>query len=256
MWRTLLILISIAITLGRAKDAEAQEGKTQDLGSLELNLDSLGPRKSCVYTYSALDRNGNNQIGAGTFTLNTQVRNDTVVLDDAIDATYGDISLTWKSQQTCRRDPFLSPLRIESRGSGDDEARTFILTADNDGAKVDESGRERSFDLPPDTVTFLAFFRIVTLLPREKGTRITFGHWLESSELNLKKEFLAESLGPEALRVEDAEVRCTKFRLDGKGIRTAYYWVDDDDMLQQVLIDGRKRLLLKEKNNNRPANGK
>ena len=146
----------------------------------------------------------------------------------------------------CKKDNFLSPVRIESKEKGDDEFGTFVVTIDGEKATVRSEGREREMELPTNVVTWSAFFRLVTLLPREKGSRVSFDHWLESEELNLKKEFVVECLGWDTVQSGQEEVTCTKFRLTGGGNHPAYCWVDDDGVLRQVLIDERKLMRLQD----------
>jgi hypothetical protein len=89
----------------------------------------------------------------------------------------------------------LTPLRIESEGVRDDDDGTFVATIEDGKATVKIDGRERIIDIPADTVSFSALVRLLPLLPRDKGSRISFPYWLESSELNLKKDFEIECLG-------------------------------------------------------------
>jgi hypothetical protein len=81
---------------------------------------------------------------------------------------------------------------------------------------------------------------------------VSFDHWLESEELNLKKSFVVECIGVEAVPWKDENVPCTKFRLTGGGNHPAYYCVGDDDVLRQVLIDDRALIRLTDN----PDNGK
>jgi hypothetical protein len=86
---------------------------------------------------------------------------------------------------------------------------------------------------------------IVTLLPRQEGSRISYPYSLESDELHLKKEFMVECMGRDIVQSGAEGVTCTKFRLTGGGIGPAYYWVDDDGVLRQVLVDDRKMIRLR-----------
>ena len=101
-----------------------------------------------------------------------------------------------------------------------------------------------------NVVTFSAFSRLVTLLPRKQGSRISYPYWLESEELQLKKDFLVECLGRDTVRSGEEGITCTKFRLTGGGIRPAYYWVSGDGVLRQVLMDDRKLMRLRDTRTN------
>ena len=217
-------------------------GDEMDLGTLKLDLSPLKSWGTKKYSYTAQSPGSREQIGLGTMTYETTVKKDTVILHDSMDLTWRGQKLKLTITHTCNRNSFLSPNRIESSGEGDDELKTFVAITKNGKAAVKLGDRQTEMDLPDDTVTTAAMMRIVTLVPRKQGTQIRFKNWLESSELNLKKDFTLESLGAEAIERGDGKVSCTKFQLTGGGNHPAFYWVDSDGILQRALIDHRKVL--------------
>lgn len=225
----------------------AQDAIPKSLGSMQLDLDTLRKWETRIYTYRAKSPGQNVQKHFGTFTLSTDVKSGQIVLVDQLELTYRGEKLSLNLKHECKQDSYLSPVLIESEGSGSDELGTFTLTVDGTDATVRRKGQMQVIELPKGTVTSWAFMRLVTLLPRQKGSVVVFDHWMESEELNQKRKFQVESLGVDSIHLGDVDVSCTKFRLDGGGNHPAYYWVDESDVLQQVLADGRKLIQLMER---------
>jgi hypothetical protein len=222
------------------------------LASLDLDLTRLKTWGTRTYTYEVSLPGSNEKSIIGRIVLNTELAADCIVLHDSMVIRFGGKKLSLDLEHRCRKDSFLSPLRIESKGEGDDELGTFVATINNEKAIVRSEDGERGMAIPHGVVTASALFRLVTLLARTRGDRVSFDHWLESEELNLKKNFVVECTGVETIPWKDEDVTCTKFRLTGGGNHPAYYWVDDDDVLRQVLIDGRGLMRLTDD----PDNGK
>jgi len=224
--------------------AHAQDAKP--LGTLDLDLNRLKTWGKRGYSFEATGPGSRAKTGEGRVVLKTEVGPDSITLDDTFALIYRGKELSLHLTHQCRKDGSLSPVRIESKGEGDDEFGTFVVTIDGEKATVRSEDREREMELPRNVVTWSAFFRLVTLLPREKSSRVSFNHWLESDELNLKKDFLVECMGRDTVQSGEEGITCTKFRLTGGGNSPAYYWVDDDDVLRQVLIDERKLIRLRD----------
>lgn len=150
-------------------------------------------------------------------------------------------------QTFCRNDSHFTPVRIISKGEGDDELGTFDAKIDwgeTTGAlRTTVNGREVHKELPAKTVTSFAIFRIVPRLPFKKGVVFEF-HSLEASELNLKRNHRITYLGKEDVHVWGMARSLHKFEQTGDGISPAQYWVDDKRELIRVLIDGRKETVL------------
>ena len=143
--------------------------------------------------------------------------------------------------QTCRRDQYLSPTLIECKGEGDDEFQTFKATFKDGKARI-EGERAEVMEIPEGTVTFFAFLRIVTQLPRQEGATYLFASSLEASEMNLKAGYRVQVIGKETITSEGRSVTCWKISQKGGGNREQFYWVTDEGVLQRVLIDGRKQM--------------
>ena len=97
-------------------------------------------------------------------------------------------------------------------------------------------------EIPEGTVTFFAFFRIVTQLPLREGATYVYNHSLEASEMNLKAGYRVQVIGKETITSEGRSVTCWKISQKGGGNREQFYWVTDEGVLQRVLIDGRKQM--------------
>ncbi|MFW6114344.1 MAG: hypothetical protein ACOC7K_01235 [bacterium] len=232
------------VLLATGLPARAEHAKP--LGTLELDLGQLRDWGTRTYAYEASRPGTSEKTIKGQVVLNTEVADDAILLTDHMEIDFRGEKLTLDLTHQSKKDNFLSPVRIDSKGAGDDEFGTFVVTIEGDEATVRSDGRERKMELPKNVVTFMAFFRLVTLLPRQEGSRISFPHWLESEELNLKKDFTVECMGPETVQTGQEGVTCTKFRLTGGGNHPAFYWVDDHGVLRQVLIDERKLIRLRE----------
>jgi hypothetical protein len=221
----------------------SQEAKP--LASLDLDLNRLKTWGTRTYSYEATRPGNKEKVGGGRVVLKTEVGADSIILGDTFILIYGGKELSLHLTHQCRKDSFLSPVRIESKGEGDDELKTFVATIDGGKATIRSGNGVREIELPEGTVSSWAFFRLVTLLPRQKGSRISYPYSLESEELNLKKNFLVECLGWDTVQSGQEGITCTKFQLTDGGVPN-YYWVDDDGLLRQVLIDELKLIRLQD----------
>lgn len=224
--------------------AFAQE--TRHLSSLELDLNRLAQWGTREYACEASRPGSSEKEVAGRVILKTEVTEDGVILDDRMRSAFKGKELLLNLTHQCQKDNFLTPKRIEFNGTGDDRLGTVVATVNGGKATIRSAGKEREKELPPGVVSMSAFYRIVTLLPRQAGIRISFPYWLESKEFNLKKDFVVECMGKESLQCGQKSRSCTKFCLTGVGIRPSIYWVSDDDALRQILIDERKLMRLQD----------
>ena len=155
--------------------------------------------------------------------------------------------MTLHMQTFCRNDSHYTPVRIISKGEGDDELGTFDAKIDwgeNEGTlRTRLRGRWTERKLPPKVVTNFALFEVVRRLPFKKGVVFEF-HSLEASELNLKRNHRITYLGKEDVHVWGMVRTLHKFEQAGDGISPAQYWVDDKHELVRFLIDGRKETVL------------
>jgi hypothetical protein len=230
---TLLTVLAAGIANGQDQTA---------LGDLMLDLDRLKMQGEKRYTYQETSPGGMKEDVKGNVSFVTEVKDDVVILRDKMELTYRGKKLSFLLVHYCRKNNYLSPTKIESTGEGDDEFGTFVATVEGGKATVTIDGKERVIDLPPDTVSFSALVRLLPLLSREKGTRFSYPHWLESSELGLKKDFMIECLGEEEIARGDQKVLCTKYRLTSNQVMPMDAWIDSDDILQRILMDERKMI--------------
>ena len=235
MSRTMLAMLFIFL----AADIANSQDQTA-IGDLLLDLDRLKMQGEQRYTFHVTPPGETKEAGKGSVSYATEVKDDTVILRDKMEMTYRGKKLSLFLVHYCRKNNYLSPTKIESTGEGDDELGTFIANVEGGKATVTIDGKESVIDLPPDTVSFSALVRLLPLLPRAKETRISFQHWLESSELHLKKQFLIECLGEEEITRGDRKLLCTKYRLTSNQTMPMDAWIDSDNILQRLLIDERK----------------
>jgi len=97
-----------------------------------------------------------------------------ILLTHRLVITHRGRRLTLAMQTWCKSDPCLTPVRIVSKGEGDDELATFDATitwADGGGTlRTEVNGRKREIALPLRTITDLALFDVVQTLPFKKDT--------------------------------------------------------------------------------------
>jgi len=237
LYRAVLAMLLIALVNSIAPGQD----RTRSLGDVVLDLNRLKTLGEQRYNFQASKPSGNTIAITGTFTFATEVQRDKVVLRDKIELTHQEMKLSLTLVHHCKKNNYLTPERIESKGAGG-EFSTFVATIVNGKAAVKINGRENTIEVPPDTVSYSALVRLLPLLPREKGLRISFPHWLESSELHLKKDFVIECLGEEQITRGTQKWRCTKYRLTSSQIMPMDAWIDSDNILQRLLIDERKVL--------------
>jgi len=156
--------------------------------------------------------------------------------------------MSLKMETFCKDDAFLTPVRIVSKGEGDDELLSFDAAIDwgaGDGGLLSTEARGRKVELrlPEGTVTDFALFEVVRGLAFDKAAALEF-HSLEASELNLKREHKIAYLGEQEVALGEGKKRLHAFEHTGRGIRPAHFWLDASRRLVRVVIDGRKEFLL------------
>lgn len=224
------------------------------LESLTLDFAQLGKLEranTLVYDFVVLEKAGKAANPIGTLHTYTRVEGDRVLLIDVWTLSNKEKERKLTVTQVCNQDNMLSLVSIGVNGDGDEEVVDLDLSirvADpatvKQGVIWPDDG-EKTLALPPQTLTDGALLRIVSLLPREKGLRVSFPFWLESAELNLKKDHLIECRGPDPITIGGRTVKCTKYAHSGGGITGSTLWVDEEGLLQRILVDGRKELTLR-----------
>jgi len=181
------------------------------------------------------------KIEMGSVTLRNKLTRDRVILTDEYLLRFEGKPISLNMTQVCRMDQYLSPVKIECKGKGDEEFPTFKATIKDGQAKI-EGPRDGMMEIPKGTVTSAAFMRIVTQLPRVKGATYRYGFALEASEMNLKKDYIAKVIGKETIICDGVPVKCWKISQNGGGIREQLFWVTEEGILQRILMDGRKQI--------------
>ncbi len=235
--RRLVMVLQIALL---AASVNAQNTATPDTpwSSLEITLPSRQLSGTNQYNYSGIEPGGKTANITGTVTLATEVTPDAVILRDRHQITFQGKKLSLEIVHTCRKDRFLSPTRVESKGEGDDELGSFVATvADGKAIVRKDNGQETTLELPEGTITMAALMRLVTLVPRTPGSAFSYKYSLESGELNLKKDYRLIVLQPETITCAGRPVKCSKYQLSGGGIRPVYYWVNEKSLPTRIASD-------------------
>lgn len=240
----LRIMQVITVLLGAAIVAHADQpvaDKAIPLHEAELDLGRLKGWGTRVFVYR-LKRGGESAV-LGTITMRTEVVEDHVTLIDNWRMRWRGRDMKLDLKMDCRRDNLLRPNTIRSAGEGDEEIGTFTVEVGEDKATVTrEGGGSEDIEFPADALTDIGLFRIVTLLPRTRGTAYTVEHFMEVSELHLKGPAVLAYHGPDEIILHGKPVTLDKFIYVRDGRTVAEAWVDSDHILRQFRLDGRKTL--------------
>ena len=226
--RTLLVFL--VFTLGESIFAEAKP-----LPDFNVEKVNWGTQR---YKFTLIKNE--EKIELGSVTLRNKLAKDRVILTDEFLLRIEGKPISLNMTQVCLKDQYLSPVKIECKGKGDEEFPTFKATIKDGQAKI-EGQRNGMMEIPKGTVTSSAFMRIVTQLPRVEGATYRYDFALEASEMNLKKEYLLKVIGKEIID-SNGPVKCWKISKNGGGIREQLFWVTEEGILQRILMDGRKQI--------------
>ena len=180
-----ILLLSLVFAMGKPIFAEAKP--LPDFNARSMNW---GTQR---YKYTLIKKE--EKIELGSVTLRNKLSGDQVLLTDEYLVSTGGKPMTLIMTQVCSKDQYLSPLKIECKGKGNDEIPTFKATIQDGEAKIERElpfKISNSMEIPAETVTSAAFMRIVTQLPRVEGATYRYAFALEASEMNLKKDYIAK----------------------------------------------------------------
>ncbi|MBC8347240.1 MAG: hypothetical protein O3A82_02865 [Verrucomicrobia bacterium] len=229
IYRTLLVFL--VFTLGESIFAEAKP-----LPDFNVEKVNWGTQR---YKFTLIKKE--EKIEMGSVTLSNKLTGDRVILTDEFLLRIEGKPISLNMMQVCLKDQYLSPVKIECKGKGDEEFPTFKATIKDGQAKI-EGPRDGMMEIPKGTVTSAAFMRIVTQLPRVQGATYRYDFALEASEMNLKKEYLVKVIGKETIICDGEPVKCWKISQNGGGIREQLFWVTENGILQRILMDGSKQI--------------
>ena len=230
-----ILLISLVFTLSKSMFAEGNPLPDFNAGSM-----NWGTQR---YKFTLIKNEEKTELGS--VTLRSKLSGDQVLLTDEYLLSIGGKPMSLNMTQVCRKDQYLSPVRIDCQGKGHEEAPTFKATIQDGEAKIERKlpfKISNSKQIPEGTVSSAAFMRIVTQLPRVDGATYRYAFALEASEMNLKKDYIAKVIGKETILCNGEPVKCWKISQNGGGIREQLFWVNEDGILQRVLQDGRKQI--------------
>jgi len=159
--------------------------------------------------------------------------------------------LSLKLATLCKDDAFYTPVRITSKGEGDDEFGNF--TANIGWRKTDAgtvgtlttaiNGRKITLALPERTITGFCLFEVVKQRPFKKDDVLKF-HSLEALELNLKKNNTLTYAGEEEIGFRGGRVKAHKFEHKRRDRLVTEFWLNEKRQLIRVIIDGSKTMIL------------
>ena len=230
-----VLLLSFVSIMGNSIFAEAKPLPDFNAGSM-----NWGTQR---YKFTLIKNE--EKIELGSVALRNKLTQDRVILTDEYLLSIEGKPMSLNMTQVCLKDQYLSPLKIECEGKGNDEMPTFKATIQDGEAKIERKlpfKISNSKQIPEGTVTSAAFMRIVTQLPRVDGATYRYAFALEASEMNLKKDYVAKVIGKETIICDGEPVKCWKISQNGGGIREQLFWVTEDGILQRVLQDGRKQI--------------
>ena len=230
-----VLLLSFVSIMGNSIFAEAKPLPDFNAGSM-----NWGTQR---YKFTLIKNE--EKIELGSVTLRNKLTQDRVILTDEYLLSIEGKPMSLNMTQVCLKDQYLSPLKIECEGKGNDEMPTFKATIQDGEAKIERKlpfKISNSKQIPEGTVTSAAFMRIVAQLPRVDGATYRYAFALEASEMNLKKDYVAKVIGKETIICDGEPVKCWKISQNGGGIREQLFWVTEDGILQRVLQDGRKQI--------------
>ena len=181
------------------------------------------------------------KIEMGSVTLRHKLTRDRVILTDEYLLRFEGKPMSLNMTQVCLKDKYLSPVRIDCKGKGNDQFPTYKATIKDGQAKI--LGPQNGFmKIPEGTLTTMAFMRIVTQLPRIKGSTYRYGFALDANEMKLKKDYVAKVIGKETIVNNGVPVKCWKISQNGGGIKEQLFWVTEEGILQRILMDGSKQI--------------
>ena len=230
-----VLLLSFVSIMGNSIFAEAKPLPDFNAGSM-----NWGTQR---YKFTLIKNE--EKIELGSVALRNKLTQDRVILTDEYLLSIEGKPMSLNMTQVCLKDQYLSPLKIECGGKGNDEMPTFKATIQDGEAKIERKlpfKISNSKQIPEGTVTSAAFMRIDTQLPRVDGATYRYAFALEASEMNLKKDYVAKVIGKETIICDGEPVKCWKISQNGGGIREQLFWVTEDGILQRVLQDGRKQI--------------
>ena len=226
-----ILLLSLVFAMGNSIFAEAKPLPDFNAGSM-----NWGTQR---YKFTLI-KNGK-KIELGSAIIRNELKDDRVILTDEYLVRYKGKPMSLNMKLVCRKDQYLSPLKIECKGKGSDEMPTFKAIIKDGDAKI--SGEwNKTMKIPKGTVTSAAFLRIVSQLPRVQGATFRYDFALEAGEMHLKGDYIAKVIGKETIFCDGEPVKCWKISQNGGGISEQLFWVNEDGILQRVLQDGRKQI--------------
>ena len=225
-----ILLLSLVFAMGKPIFAEAKPLPDFNEGAM-----NWGTQR---YKFTLIKNK--EKIELGSVTLRNKLIGDRVILTDEFLLSIEGKPMSLNMTQVCLKDQYLSPVKIECVGKGDEMPTLKAIIKDGE-AKI--SGEwNKTMKIPKGTVTSAAFMRIVTQLPRVDGATYRYAFALEASEMNLKKDYVAKIIGKETIICDGVPVECWKISQNGGGIREQLFWVTENGILQRVLQDGRKQI--------------
>ena len=156
--------------------------------------------------------------------------------DGTIDSNMDAVNFTGNRVKTTKKASFWQfSGDYKNRMSPDPEVKPFI-----------ESEHKSSIRVPATTIPSFNILAIVPNLKFDRKGTFKFNS-LDEMKLYVKKNHTINYLGKSKEDIDGTEQELHKFVHQGKGMKTAYYWVNDSKELVKILLDGKYTFTLSKK---------
>lgn len=217
-------------------------------------LSFTGEKQSKTYWYKA----AGNQ---GYISLETSVdKNGNPVLKTTVKASFDNEKLDFSLITTCDNEKMIDASKLEFDGTIDSNMNTVNFTGnrvkktknsafwhfrgdyknqmspDPEVKEFIDSKHESSIRVPAMTIPSFNVLAIVPNLKFDREGTFKFNS-LDETKLHVKKNQTINYLSKEKVSIDGVEQELHKFVHQGKGMKTAYYWVNDNKELVKILLD-------------------
>ena len=213
-----------------------------------------GEKQSKTYWYKAADNQG-------YISLERSVNeNGNPVLKTVVKANFDNEKLDFSLITTCDNEKMVDASKLEFDGTIDSNMNTVNFTGkrvkktknsvfwhfsgdyknqmspDPEVKEFIDSKHESSIRVPAMTIPSFNILAIVPNLILDREGTFEFNS-LDETKLHVKKKQTINYLSKEKVSVDGVEQELHKFVHQGKGMKTAYYWVNDNKELVKIMLD-------------------
>ncbi len=222
-------------------ESVAGQSDLRPLRKVDFDLDKLKSWGTRTFTYTIEDDGQMHELG--TVTLETKVAEKRVTHHDVWKLRWKEKDIALDVEMDCAADIFMRPATIVAKGHGSGDSGTFTAKIGDEAGDVTfTDDTKKRFDLPPNTLTDMALFRVFTLLPRVEGAEFLVARLLEASELRMKGPGFIKAVGTDKINVGGKPKTMFKFTYSRGDRVIIEAWVDNAGACRQLRLDRRKTL--------------